>query len=313
MTMGRLPHDRSDLLWQGGREGGPTDLFEESIARWLRALVSDDESDIGGPEKVIGKVRAKERGRIAGCIVIDRLVSMQCTNSILDWKVSEGDQVDSGDLVLSIEGPAGEILGCERILLNVLGRMSGISTNVARWVQLAGGMSVACTRKTDWGLLDKWAVHIGGGLTHRLSRSDALMIKENDIALVSAKSMDDSIANAIGRIDMDRYSSFTTIEVSSSSHAISAVSAWAEIQYKRERDEKLVLMLDNMGPDACEEADKGLTESGLREWCILEASGGISLGDVEKWRDTQGIDLISSSSLNRGVPPLDLSMIVGDA
>ena len=63
--------------------------------------------------------------------------------------------------------------------------MSGIATNTASWVSQAGSMGVACTRKTDWGLLDKWAVHVGGGLTHRLSRADALMIKENDLAALA--------------------------------------------------------------------------------------------------------------------------------
>lgn len=310
--MNSLPHDRSDLLWQGGQQGSPTGLFEDSISRWLEALVLDDESDIGGADEVTAKVWAKEGGIVSGCFIIDRLVSMQCSNSSLDWSISEGGSVDDGELVLSLHGPAREVLGCERTLLNVLGRMSGISTNVSRWVQSAGGLRIACTRKTDWGLLDKWAVHIGGGLTHRLSRSDALMIKENDIALIPAKSMADSIANAIRGVDMDRYASFTTIEVSSSSHAISAASTWAEIQDERGKVEKLVLMLDNMGPSDCESTSARLADSGLREWCILEASGGISLGDIEVWRDTEGIDLISTSSLNRGVSALDLTMILGD-
>ena len=80
-----------------------------------------------------------------------------------------------------MKGECGEMLRCERIVLNILGRLSGISTNTARWVAIAGPMGVASTRKVDWGLLDKWAVHVGGGLTHRLSRADALMIKDSEV------------------------------------------------------------------------------------------------------------------------------------
>jgi len=306
-----LPHDRSGLLWEGDEGGFPTKLFEDSIGRWLEALVCDDESEVGGDSEIMAKVWSKERGVVSGCFVVDRLVSMQCDSSRLDWQVSEGEEIDAGDLVLIFQGPAREVLGCERTLLNVLGRMSGISTNVSKWVQCAGKLRVACTRKTDWGLLDKWAVHIGGGLTHRLSRSDALMIKENDIALMAADEFSERIADAIRGIEMDVNSAFTTVEVQTQEQAIIATSTWVEIQEGRGGVERIVLLLDNMDPNTCESVNRSLSVSGLREWCILEASGGVSLDSLEAWRGLDGIDLVSSSSLNRGVQPLDLSMIVG--
>ena len=73
------------------------------------------------------------------------------------------------------------MLAIERPVLNVLGQLSGIATHMKQWSAIAP-RQIACTRKTIWGLLDKWAVHMGGGLTHRLSKQDAMMVKENDLA-----------------------------------------------------------------------------------------------------------------------------------
>ena len=129
-------------------------------------------------ENIVGEIRAKANGIIAGTSVVDRLVVRHFPDCTVTWNVTEGEGVQSGEQVLNISGPAVQILQCERIMLNILGRMSGIATNTAAWVSQAGDIGVACTRKTDWGLLDKWSVHVGGGLTHRLSRADALMIKE---------------------------------------------------------------------------------------------------------------------------------------
>ena len=67
--------------------------------------------------------------------------------------------------------------------MNLITRLSGIASTTSKWREQLGGVSLAATRKTNWGILDKWAVHIGGGLTHRLDRSDGLMIKENDFSL----------------------------------------------------------------------------------------------------------------------------------
>ncbi len=67
-------------------------------------------------------------------------------------------------------------------MLNILGNLSGIATNTEKWVKIVPQIKVAATRKTDWGLMDKWAVNVGGGYTHRLNINDAMMLKENDFA-----------------------------------------------------------------------------------------------------------------------------------
>ena len=262
-------------------------------------------------ENIVGEIRAKANGIIAGTSVADRLVVQYFPDCTVTWNVNEGEGVQSGEQVLKISGPAVQVLRCERIMLNILGRMSGIATNTASWVSQAGNIGVACTRKTDWGLLDKWAVHVGGGLTHRLSRADALMIKENDLAALAPgiDEEDVAVATAVSLIDMESDAEFTVIEVRDSSQAVAAVKAWDSLQIERSGCEKIVLLLDNMGPSGCAEVHRILMQENLRAWCILEGSGGVFLEELGQWTES-GVDLVSTSALNRGVSPLDLSMKV---
>ena len=262
-------------------------------------------------ENILGEIRAKANGIIAGTSVADRLVVQYFPDCTVTWNVTEGEGVQSGEQVLKISGPAVQVLRCERIMLNILGRMSGIATNTASWVSQAGNIGVACTRKTDWGLLDKWAVHVGGGLTHRLSRADALMIKENDLAALAPgiDEEDVAVATAVSLIDMESDAEFTVIEVRDSSQAVAAVKAWDSLQIERSGCEKIVLLLDNMGPSGCAEVHRILMQENLRAWCILEGSGGVFLEELGQWTES-GVDLVSTSALNRGIFPLDLSMKV---
>ena len=285
-------------------------MMLESIDRWMTAMVSDEGSGGEGPDvSMEAVVISKERGVICGTFVIDRLLETHYPSCSVEWKVSEGSIVEVGDEVLRISGNGVEMLRSERVLLNIIGRLSGISTNSSRWINEAGSMGVASTRKVDWGLLDKWAVHVGGGLTHRLSREDALMIKDSEVlsSRVGDETEDEALARLVLEIDMDTNSSFTVIEVRDIEQALTVAGIWKSIQTERESSERVVILLDNMGPELSSMVSRRLEEEGLREWCILEGSGGISLEQVKEWCAC-GVDLISTSSINRGVSPLDLSM-----
>ncbi len=102
---------------------------------------------------------------------------------------------------------------------------------------------------------------------------------------------------------------FTVIEVRDSDQAIAATKAWDSLQIERSGCEKIVLLLDNMGPKGCADVHKILMKENLRAWCILEGSGGVIFEDLQQWIDS-GVDLVSTSALNRGIAPLDLSMKV---
>ena len=297
-----LPHDRSAMLWS---EAGPSAMFTESMDRWIGSMLADEHGGGDGPETVVeAEMVSKSIGILCGNSVADRLLEVYFPECSIEWSVAEGGEVSPNLCVALLQGPARSILQLERVLLNLVGRLSGIATNTSQWSKVAGSLRVAATRKTAWGLLDKWAIHIGGGLTHRLDRNDALMLKENDIA---AMSEDDEVStDAITRIISGlpaQNESFTTVEVRNVDEVMAAARAWDN------RDSRLVLMLDNMGPSDASEVVSSLLEEGLRERCFLEGSGGVTIESLSKWLDC-GVDVVSSSRLNMGITPTDFSILV---
>ena len=307
--MTSLPHDRSRLLID---DRVPSEIFSQSMDRWIETMLADDVSEEGGTNNFVrGKLIAKEKGVICGQIVINRMLDKHAPNCSYDWKVSEGEIVKEREHILQISGTSSEILKVERVMLNLLGRLSGISTTTSEWVSDSNDLQLACTRKTEWGILDKWAVHIGGGLTHRLFRSDALMLKENDFAsaIESGEDQNDSIKKLISEIDLEKNSKFTVIEVQNINEAILAAQTWSEKQRENSTTDSVVLLLDNMGPMNARVVVTELEKLDLRKWCILEGSGGITKDSISEW-SSSGVDLISTSAMNRGVKPLDISLII---
>ena len=309
-----LPHDRAGLLCKDGDYLRPTRLFLESIDKWTGAMLFDDRAggtDVG--KDVEGLVLSKTSGMISGIPVIERLVEIHFPHCELNWFVKEGEIVSITDRVLSLRGPSSSVLNCERVLLNFLGRLSGISSQTMEWVKESSGIAVACTRKTAWGILDKWAVHVGGGLTHRLSKLDSTMVKENDLAsfVPPVNDLELAVRMAVRSIDTVSNSSFAVIEVRDTAQVVSAASEWSDVQSRNNVNDRIVLLLDNMGPDKCRMAHEILLNCGLRKGCILEGSGGITRGDLKQWIGS-GADLISTSKVNMAAPMLDFSLIVGD-
>ena len=304
-----LPHDRSRLLVD---DRVPSEIFSQSMDRWIETMLADDVSEEGGTNNFVrAKLIAKQKGVICGQIVINRMLDKHAPNCSYDWKVGEGELVKERGHVLQISGFSREILKVERVMLNLLGRLSGISTTTSEWVSNSNDLQLACTRKTEWGILDKWAVHIGGGLTHRLFRSDALMLKENDFAsaIESGEDQNDSIKKLISEIDLEKNSKFTVIEVQNINEAILAAQTWSEKQRENSTIDSVVLLLDNMGPMNARIVVTELEKLDLRKWCILEGSGGITKDSISEW-SSSGVDLISTSAMNRGVKPLDISLII---
>jgi len=307
-TVAALPHDRSRLLVE---QGIPTELFVNSIDRWIETMVADDRSGGHKVSRIVNaKIIAKEKGFVCGHLVIDRLIQNYTNSCSLQWTVEEGEKVKPGVIVLNINGDSSEILKIERVLLNIIGKLSGITTSTSKWISASRNIGIACTRKTEWGLLDKWAVHIGGGLTHRLDREDALMLKENDFS--SAKKEYEGtievIERVISEIDLGIDSSFIIVEVQNEEQAMAATKIW-KLQNENKNIQPIVLLLDNMDISEINNVVTKLESLNLRKWCILEGSGGISLDSISKWDDS-GVDLISTSALNRGVSPIDFSLII---
>lgn len=306
-----IPHDRGHLLWTA--EDGVSRMLLSSMDRWVTAILADDDIDnpmFGSSETIDATIIAKGDGIVAGTAMVDHLVQIWAPSIQVNWRASDGKKVSNGEEIANLTGCRETILLIERSILNILGHLSGIATETKKWASKAA-KQIACTRKTTWGLLDKWAVHLGGGLTHRLTRNDALMIKENDLASMgdSDDGNEKKIAELIQSLDLSQLESFIEIEVRNEKEAITAAAMWQ--QSHQGIDGKLVVMLDNFGPERCKEMVAQLEDMGLRNAVLLEASGNITFETLDEWFEC-GVDVISTSAINRGVKPLDISMIVGD-
>ena len=289
-------------------------MLISSIDRWTSALLADDGIDMpfmGGSENVEATIIAKDSGILAGCAAVDHMLQIWAGGLQISWSHGEGRSISSGDEVATIRGDKDAILGMERTILNILGQLSGIATEAKKWSSIAP-KQIACTRKTIWGLLDKWAVHLGGGLTHRLSKQDAKMIKENNLAVMYPEldSNGARISKYLSEVDPSVCGAFLEVEVREEKEAIMAAFTWSERRMIDGHD-RLVIMLDNFSPERCKAVADELTEMGLREHVVLEASGGIVLGSLEDWREC-GLDVLSTSTINRGTSPLDLSMLMNE-
>lgn len=211
----------------------------------------------------------------------------------------DGDLVSAGDVIMKISGGIKDLLAVERVVLNLLMRMSGVATNASRIVGLVPEVLVVPTRKTLWGWLDKKACSIGGTGTHRLNLSDGIILKDTHL---------DFFGRDFGRIfekiesagaDFPR---FVEIEVENGEEALKV----AEFFHGRSGFVPVV-MFDNMVPAAISETIEAVKLRGLYDACLFEASGGIIEENVQDYART-GVDIISMGSLTGGVKGLDMSM-----
>ena len=213
--------------------------------------------------------------------------------------VDEGSMVSRGNEVMRIKGRARDILKAERTALNLLMRMSGIATETKKFVEVVKKISkdieIAGTRKTAPGLrsFDKKAIKIGGGRTHRNSLDEMVLIKDNHLVLTG--SIGESISSAKKLVGNNIK---VECEVTDLQSAIEAINFGADI-----------IMLDNFSPQKVENATRVLKELGLRQKCLLEISGGISLANVSQFAKSNP-DIISVGSLTHSVKSVDFSLEV---
>ena len=309
-----LPHDRGSELWV---DHLPTEKLEASIKRWVTTLMHEEgiTTPLARDEDTVNAtIFTKDEGVVAGITVANYLLKEWLPNTKWEWTIGDGGIVNAGKVLLTLEGGKEQILAAERIILNIIGRLSGIATNTAEWVQRARPVRVASTRKVHWGMLDKWAVALGGGLTHRLTRKDAKMIKENDLASMvrDGEKRPHAVSRIVSELDVESLGAFGVLEVKTIDEAIAAAEAWNERMGAEKGNEKLTVMLDNMPPEKAKEVVLDLDTRNFRNYVIIEVSGGITFDELPVWNELE-VDVISSSALHRGVKPLDISMLFDGA
>ncbi len=213
-------------------------------------------------------------------------------------EVFDGVRLHKGQVIASIRHNARVILSCERVILNVLQRLSGTATMTRKFVDAIAGTraKILDTRKTVIGLrvLDKYAVRCGGGQNHRLDLSDGVLIKNNHIALAGGivPALERALKNRQGNEKIE-------VEVKNLSELELALQHGAD-----------TILLDNMSPDQIREAVKRAAENDKR--VPLEASGGITLENVRAYAET-GVDFISVGALTHSPIAVDMNLRVEPA
>ena len=209
----------------------------------------------------------------------------------------DGEKVKVGTKILRINGPAHSILSVERTLLNLLSHMSGVATATAELVELArknkSAVRIACTRKTLPGLryFEKRAVELAGGDTHRLGLNDAVLIKDNHLAM--AGSILECVKRAKSKVSFTKK---VEVEVTQPSQAVEAAEAGADI-----------ILLDNMKPETVRKTVALLETRKLRSRVLLEASGRITKDNLASYAKT-GVDVISVGRITHSVKSIDMSL-----
>lgn len=240
------------------------------------------------------KLLVKENGVLAGIEIAKRVFELYDSNLEIEVFIHDGAEVKVGDIAFEVRGKAQSILSTERLVLNIMQRMSGIATKTRKIVnQIKGtGARVLDTRKTTPGIrqLEKMAVVIGGGMNHRFGLYDMIMLKDNHIDFVGG------VRNAIEK---------TTAYVQAMENPIDIE---IEIRTKAELMEAIStggiqrILLDNFTPEVLKELVTLIPDS-----IESEASGGITESSVRAFAET-GVDFISMGALTHSVKSLDLSL-----
>ncbi len=253
------------------------------------------------------KIVARSPGVVCGMRAVELALSEMDVAVQLTAKVDDGADVSAGQVLGVLSGPARSLLTAERILLNLLGRLSGIASLTRRYVEAVAGTraDIYDTRKTTpgWRRLEKYAVRCGGGHNHRLGLFDAILIKDNHLALGAADAEPLASSDAVTRArEFAR----------SMAKGSSAAEMIVEVEVDTLEQLQLVLpvgpdivLLDNMATDTLRRAV--VLRDELAATVELEASGGINLANVAAVAAT-GVDRISIGALTHSAVALDVAL-----
>jgi len=241
-------------------------------------------------QRSTGRFVLRKPGVIAGVSIAAAVMAVACEGELeVNLLHEDGERVSSGSAVLSVSGPTRGLLLGERTALNLLGQLSGIATLTRRWVEEVAGTSclIRDTRKTTPGLraLQKYAVRCGGGTNHRMSLSEAAMIKDNHIvAAGSLTAAFRAVRSTFPELPIE-------VEADTLEQVQEALTAGADL-----------ILLDNMSVEQCRAAVA--IAAGRAE---LEASGGLLLENAHAYAAT-GVTYLAVGALTHSAPVLDIGL-----
>jgi nicotinate-nucleotide pyrophosphorylase (carboxylating) len=284
-------------------------LDPDHVAALVRMTVSEDLAGgidvtsfatVPAGQRSVGVYGARAAGTIAGLAVAASVVEAVCGDdaSAFDYHVRDGERVKAGAALATVTAPTRLLLTAERSSLNLLCHMSGVATATARWVDaLAGtGAAVRDTRKTIPGLraVEKYAVRCGGGVNHRMSLSDAALVKDNHVVAAGGiRPAFEAVRRMGGELAVE-------IEVDGLDQLRDALDAGAD-----------VVMFDNFTPEEMREGVAITREFERRHGrrVVVEASGGLTI-EVAGVVGATGVDYVSVGALTHSAPALDIGLDV---
>ncbi len=280
----------------------PSYITEEFLNSFITSAFKEDVGDgdhsslasIPEAAKSNAKLLVKDSGILAGIEMAWKIFHYADKDLRIDVKLTDGSEVQQGDIAFTVSGSARSILTCERFVLNTLQRMSGIATKTRTFVDLVKGTraKILDTRKTtpNFRLPEKWAVLIGGGENHRIGLFDMIMLKDNHIDMAGG------IKAAIQRTNDYLRATKRKLKVEIETRNLQEVEAVLEAGNVD------VIMLDNMSVETMKEAVRM-----IKGRYKTEASGGITEETIRAIAEC-GVDYISAGALTHSVKSLDLSL-----
>ncbi|MFJ6696276.1 carboxylating nicotinate-nucleotide diphosphorylase [Streptomyces sp. NPDC091272] len=249
------------------------------------------------PEEAVatGDFTAREAGTVAGLRVAETVLSIVCTEEFeVERHVEDGDRVEAGQKLLTVTTRTRDLLTGERSALNLLCRLSGIATATRAWADALEGTraKVRDTRKTTPGLrsLEKFAVRCGGGVNHRMSLSDAALVKDNHVVAAGG------VAQAF-KLVRDAFPEVPIeVEVDTLAQVTEVLSAGADL-----------ILLDNFTPEQTAEAVALVAGR-----AALESSGRLTLATARAYAGT-GVDYLAVGALTHSSPILDIGLDLREA
>ena len=249
------------------------------------------------PATMTARIVARAAGKLAGRACATEVFAQVDPAVSVAWQANDGDPVAAGQSLATVRGPQASVLTAERTALNFLSHLSGIATEVARFVAAAAaagpaGARIRDTRKTTPGLrlLEKAAVRAGGGHNHRMGLSDWVMFKDNHLA-------DMTIADGVAAARQRWPDRPVYVECDRIDQVDDALAAGAD-----------ALLLDNMTP---EQVRTCVARTAGHD-CLLEVSGGITPETVAEYAAT-GVHYVSVGRLTNSAPALDIALDVDEA
>lgn len=294
------------------------ELFQELVScnhldALLQIAIEEDLGEAGdvttrahvaGNVSISAEVRARGAGVLAGAPVLDRLLRLHAPGLSWRWNMEDGDPLATGDVVLRVAGSLDVLLPIERIMLNLLGRLSGVATMTARYVAAAKchDVLICDTRKTTPGYrtLEKYAVGCGGGHLHRMGLYDAFLLKDNHLAEDSSF---DQVLKAARAARAAHELRFVEVEVDTLDQMRSLLDSAGRSQAPSELID--IVLLDNMEPDRLMEAVAWRDRHA--PGVLLEASGGITLDSIAEVAAT-GVDRIAVGALTHSAAQVDFGL-----